>query len=139
MKRQQNVRRELDSVIRYADMIKAQAIALRREYAEAEDAGLLSLRSNTGGAIPTKGSVSNQTAASAGSYEFQRIQGARRHMGFKVTQALKHMSGGLANLGEASRTLHGAWLDTDPELGPDRRRRRKEAAEAASEQVAANG
>ena len=118
------LRASLVNLEKTGEFIAAEARKLRREVEEAHDAGLLSLRSNTGGGLPQKGTVSNTTASSAASIEFRRMQAVRKLIADRLHRSKHGAGAALAHLEAASEALFGAWLDTDPELGPQRRERR---------------
>ncbi|MGH7486716.1 MAG: hypothetical protein ACREMY_14115 [bacterium] len=60
------IRHHLGVISRMADEAKESARRLRSDFDEAYDAGLLSLRSNTGGGIPAKGSALDHELQSDG-------------------------------------------------------------------------
>jgi hypothetical protein len=128
------VRRELALMRAEAALLASRAKQLAKEYEEAHDAGIRSLRSGTGsigGGGKTKGSHSDPTREAAGSYEYRRLQDCSAYAARRVKAARGKLGGAIRELTEALEALHGGWLDTDPDLREDRRAKREAAREIA--------
>lgn len=131
--RQSRVRPDLVQIRVRAERISSLARALAREYEEAHDAYLRSLRGGLR-SLPRKGSKSDPTGETALAGDYHRLQSVLGFVARRVEAARKKMGGALAELehalGDAESGLHGAWLDTDPDLRDDRRAKRAAALEA---------
>ena len=105
------------------------AVQLSREVDEAHDAGIVSLRSGVRSVPPKGASASDATGTSATSYEFRRLQSAGTYVANRVSRATKATGQAHKALEDAIKAIHNAWLDTDPDLGPDRRADHRAARE----------
>lgn len=144
MKSPGRVRRELDQIRDAASTIAEQARQLAKEYEEAYDAGIRSLRSGAGtwGDSRSRGSHSDPTGDSATSYEYRRLRSCTSYVARRIQAAGRRARGAIDELTTALTALHDAWLDLDPDLREQRRAQREsaravvEAAESATDPAA---
>jgi hypothetical protein len=117
----QSHRRQLELL----DRIRKELEEAMKDFVLAHDAGLSALRSGSGklGSRHTGGS---DTTSQAG-YEFHRLQGACAFASGRILRAERDLRSAERNLERGGQAILDAWLDTDPEIGPERRARRRAA------------
>jgi hypothetical protein len=105
--------------------ILAELDMLIRDMNEASGAGLASLRSGSGKLGSRPGGRSDPTTQAG--YEFHRVQGALTFASKIVVRAEHDLEKVERSLERASSAILNAHLDTDPDLGPERREKRAAA------------
>jgi hypothetical protein len=111
---------------------KAELDLAMRDYNQAFDAGLTALRSGTG-KLGTRSNGSDTTAQ--GGYEFHRLQGASRFAAKLIMDAELDLMRAIQRLERAGSAIHNGWLDTDPDIGMERRERRSAATQGTQESL----
>lgn len=128
------VRADLVYIRTLADEVAARARDLAREYEEAHDAYVRSYRSGIRSVPRSGGAVSDLTGETALAGDYHRMQRVLGFVDNRITASRSKMVSALRELdralGDDRDGLHGAWLDTDPDLRDDRRDRRRAAMEA---------
>lgn len=104
--------------------IKMELDEAMKDFTLGHDAGLSSLRSSTG-KLGTRGTGSDTTAQAA--YEFHRMQGACSFAAGLILGSESKLRQSERSLERAGGAILNAWLDTDPEIGPERRAIRQAA------------
>jgi hypothetical protein len=98
---------------------------LIRDMNDASGAGLSSLRSGTGKLGARPGGRSDPTTQAG--YEYHRVQGAIMFTSKLIVRAEHDLERIERSLDRASFSLLNAHLDTDTDIGPERRERRTAA------------
>jgi len=111
--------------------IKLELDEAMRDFTLGHDAGLSALRSGTG-KLGTRSSGSDTTAQA--DYEFHRLQGACAFAAGLVLDSERDLKRATQRLERAGSAILNAWLDTDPEIGQERRERRRAVLADAPEQ-----
>jgi len=106
--------------------IKVELDQAMRDFTLGHDAGLSSLRSSTG-KLGTRGTGSDHTAQAT--YEFHRMQGACSFAAGLILGSEAKLRMSERSLERAGDAILNAWLDTDPEIGPERRAVRQAAVD----------
>ncbi len=129
------IRAELSSLKALAADVTSSAEDLAREYEEAHDAYMRSYRSGVR-TLPHGGAAGDPTGETALSPDYARMQSALGFVGRRISSAHRKMAAARHELERALGSevdgLHGAWLDTDPDLRRDRRERRAAALAAVN-------
>lgn len=105
--------------------ILAELDMLIRDMNEASGSGLSSLRSGTGKLGSRPGGRSDPTTQAG--YEFHRVQGAITFASRMIMRAESDLEKVDRSLQRASTSILNAHLDTDADIGPERRERRAAA------------
>jgi hypothetical protein len=106
--------------------VKIELDSAMKEITLAHNAGLSALKSGTG-KLGQRGTGSDTTAQ--GGYEFHRMQGASQYAAGQIYEAEGWLREAERALERAGDAIHNGWMDTDPDLGPERRAIRQAQAE----------
>jgi hypothetical protein len=106
--------------------IKVELDEAMKDFTLGHDAGLSALRSSTG-KLGTRGTGSDTTAQAT--YEFHRMQGACSFAAGLILGSEGKLRQSERSLERAGSAILNAWLDTDPEIGPERRAVRQAAVD----------
>ncbi len=90
-----------------------------KDYTLGHDAGLSALKSGTG-KFGSRSSGYKDQAPEAG-YEFHRLQGACAFAAGLIVESERDLKRSTQKLERAGSAILNAWLDTDPEIGRERR------------------
>jgi len=111
--------------------VKVELDQAMRDFTQGHDAGLAALRSGTGKLGSRPGGRSDPTTQAG--YEFRRMQGACSFAAGLILESEANLRKSERALERAGDAILNAWLDTDPEVGPERRAIRQAAAEQAQQ------
>lgn len=105
--------------------IKLELDEAMKDFMLGHDAGLAALKSGTG-KLGSRSSGRSDPTTQAG-YDYHRLQGACAFAAGKLLGAERDLIHAERSLERASTAILEAWLDTDPDLGPERRAMRAAA------------
>lgn len=108
--------------------IKMELDRALEDFAQAHDAGVQAYKSGMG-KFGSRSTNFRDQAPEAG-YEFHRLQGACSFAAGLIRQAERDLAQADRRLERASAAILNAWLDTDPEVGRERRAIRAAATQS---------
>jgi hypothetical protein len=108
--------------------IKMELDRALEDFAQAHDAGVQAYKSGMG-KFGSRSTNFRDQAPEAG-YEFHRLQGACSFAAGLIRQAERDLAQADRRLERASTAILNAWLDTDPEVGRERRAIRAAATQS---------
>lgn len=100
-----------------------------RDFTQGHDAGLMSYRSGMGKFGRGSSGTDITRTTEAATYEFKRLRGACTYAGQLILETELDMKRATQRLERASSAILNAWLDTDPEIGRQRRDMRRAATQ----------
>lgn len=113
---------------RQIDLLNGMRIELDQAMADftlGHDAGLTAMRSGMGKFGRGSSSTDVSRTTESATYEFHRLQGACGYAAGLILGAETDLRKGTTRLERAGSAILNAWLDTDPEIGRERRAKRR--------------
>jgi len=117
--------------------IKIELDQAMKDFTLGHDAGIAALKSGTGKLGGTRTARGSEGTVMGG-YEFHRLQSACSFASGLILGSESKLRQAETSLERAGDSILNAWLDTDPDLGPERRAVRQAEAEVTQMTLTAN-